>query len=480
MHILPAVKKLKIDMGEAAREVYFDYDPTMKPEQYSIVADKTGIRVFSSDKKGKFYAEKTLEQIFYEYKDKIPCFTIEDEPKYSYRGFMMDCCRHFFTVDEIKKEIEVAASVKMNKFHWHLTDDQGWRIEIKKYPLLTEIGSVRKQTRKDGKEVKGYYTAEEIKDIVKFCKERFIDVIPEIDMPGHFTAAIAAYPHLGCTGEKKEVSEHFGIHCEIACAGKETTYGFIKDVLDEVTELFPYEYIHIGGDEALKYRYTECPDCRKKIAEENLADEEALQGYFMNAAIDYLAEKRRKAVLWNDGTLGGNVKGNYAVQYWKETKECKNAAIAAAESGKEIIYSPFSSLYLDYPCGMTPLKKTYNYKEEKELTDRVKGLETPVWTEFIPDIKTWELRAYPRLFAVAERAWSEEKDYDGFLLRLDEYEKFAKENFAIKICEKPDPNKIAGLIETLKFGIKAFDPYFIEFARLTRITKKRMNKRKNS
>ena len=228
---------------------------------------------------------------------------------------MLDCVRHFFTVEEIKKQIDMLALLKINTFHWHLTDDQGWRIKSDKYPLLTEVGGSRKQTMGDGIKVEGYYSKEDIREIVDYCKQNYINVIPEIDIPGHFRAAIAAYPHLSCFQQKTIVGEGYGISPYIACAGKQSVYDFLYDLLDEILELFPYEYIHLGGDEALKLNWITCPDCQKTIQENNLKNEEELQGYFMTKMVKYLNGKGRKVINWNDGMLGGNIQGDIVVQY---------------------------------------------------------------------------------------------------------------------------------------------------------------------
>lgn len=484
MKILPKPQKCFTYEGTTEKKTEYFYESTLPKEGYRLKGDEKGIRVYYSDDAGRFYAEKTLEQMFCEYGEELPRFEITDSPKYRYRGFMMDCSRHFFTVEEIKKQLDLAAAVKLNRFHWHLTDDQGWRIEIKKYPLLTETGSVRRQTRGDGKEVKGVYSQQQIKDIVDYCRERYIEVVPEIDMPGHFTAAIAAYPFLSCTEDKISVSEHFGIHSEIACAGKESTYRFVTEVLDEVIGLFPGKYIHIGGDEALKYRYLTCPHCQKAIVDNNLADEEELQGYFMNRIIKYLNERGKRAVVWNDGALGGNLTGDYCVQYWKESKLGRAAAKQSAEQGKRIIYSPFSKLYLDYPHGMTPLKKTFGCKGDDELGAELYGLEAPVWAEYIPDITTWEKQAYPRLWAVADSSWNGSDDYSSFLVRAERFRLFATERYGgVTVCDEPDPLLLRGKGATIRFFIRAFDPSYVKFlsmaAKTRRLMKKRKAKRQN-
>lgn len=477
IRLLPKVKRFKMSgYGEVGSDVCTVINDELPSEGYRITLDSDGVKVEYRDEAGKFYAFKTLDQMKAQ-TEKLPCAVIEDAPKFAYRGFMLDCARHFFTVEEIKKYVSVMASVKLNKFHWHLTDDQGWRLEIKKYPLLTEIGSSRKGTRNDGKPVSGFYTQEDVKEIVAFCAERHIEVIPEIDMPGHFTAAVAAYNNLGCKGEGVKVAESFGVLPDIACVGKDSTLEFCKDVLREASELFPSKYFHLGGDEALKYRWLDCPDCQKKLAKLKLKNEEELQGYFMSEMTAFLNTLGKTAVIWNDGTLGGNIKGDYAVQYWKESKACLNAAKREALSGKKIIYSPFGAYYLDYPCGMTPLKKTYLCETDAMPKGSVEGLEAPLWTEYIETADELETRLFPRLFAVADRAWSFEADYNDFSVRLDAYCKYLNKRLPVKMAQNPNPNLFKGLAELIKFGLNIYDGTMRENLRLARENKRKWIKK---
>lgn len=462
LNILPKPKSIVYGYGTVGDEYVVTLDKELPEEGYRLILNEKGIEIRYSSDKGKFYAAATLDQIAAQC-EVLPCVTIEDEPKYPYRGFMIDCARHFFTVEELKKQINVMAELKLNRFHWHLTDDQGWRLEIKKYPFLTEKGSVRSSTRGDGKEVSGFYTAEDIKDIVDFCAERFIEVIPEVDMPGHFTAAISAYPHLSCHGKPLKVSERFGIHRDIACAGKDETINFCKDVLTEVAELFPSQYVHLGGDEAPKLNWYECEDCRKRIEKHSLADEKELQGWFTNEMIAHLASLGKKAVVWNDGA-SENLDKSALIQYWKQSSALDKELARETEKGREIILSPFFYFYLDYPHGMTPLKKTFNYKcpfPEKA----VKGLEGTLWTEYVPDVKKLEFMAYPRLFALADRAWAEENDYTDFLVRLDVFAKFIVSKFPIAVTLKPNPSFLKGKKETLAFFFNILDKDTLRVAR---------------
>lgn len=448
LKILPKPLKIIYKEGSVGEKYDIETDPGIPREGYRLILNKDGILIEASSAAGVFYAEKTLEQIK-EQTDVLPCVEIEDRPKYPHRGFMLDCARHFFDIDAIKKQIEILSRLKMNVFHWHLTDDQGWRIEVKKYPELTGIGSIRRQTLNDGREVGGYYTREQIKETVEFCRERFIDVIPEIDMPGHFSAGIAAYPELGCTGKSSEVETGYGIFPEILCAGKDETLNFCRDLITETAELFPSKYFHIGGDEALKLRWYDCPNCRKRIKNENLRDEEGLQSWFMAKAASHLAASGKTPIVWNDGAAEDSAE-NCVVQYWKQGKKYRERAETLLKKNIKFIYSPFGSLYLDYPCGITPLRKVYNFKEDFDLSRNVRGLETALWSEYVPDEKTLETRIYPRIFAVADRAWAGEGDYAEFLDREKTFEKYILK-YGITIDKDPNPGIFRRAAESVSF-----------------------------
>lgn len=474
LKIIPEPKQIIYMEGEVGDGLFILTEPNIPKEGYELYLNEKGITIYASDKEGVFYAQKTLEQIIAQC-EKLPCVVVKDSPKYSYRGFMLDCSRHFFTVEEILKQIDVLADLKINKFHWHLTDDQGWRIEIEEYPDLVNIGSKRYSTRKDNLPVNGYYTKSDIRKVVSYCSERFIEVIPELDMPGHFTAAIASYPFLGCENKQIKVSEHFGIHSDIACAGKESTYIFIKKVLEEIIELFPSDYIHLGGDEALKLKWINCPDCQKAIKEKNLKDEEELQGAFLSEIIKFINSRGKKAILWNDGLLGGNISGNYTVQYWKESKRFIEVTNKEAAKGRKVIYSPFFSFYLDYPCGMTPLKKVYNYKS-KISDEAISGMEAPLWTEYVPNVKRLEFMTYPRIAAFAERAWSTEINYSLFIKKLNSFLSYLNTN-DINYNNNYNPSIFGRVFETAKFFINAYDSTLKEASKEMLASKKAWNKK---
>jgi hexosaminidase len=375
----------------------------------------------------------------------FPCVTINDYPRFAYRGMMLDCGRHFFPTKFVKEYIDLLALHNMNYFHWHLTEDQGWRIEIKKYPKLTEIGSKRAQTvighnsgKYDGQPYGGFYTQAEIKEIVAYAKARHITIIPEIDMPGHMNAALAAYPYLGCTGGPYKVQEEWGVFDDILCVGKESTFTFIEDVLSEVISLFPSKYIHIGGDETPRVRWKACPLCQKRIQDEGLKSdskhsaEDRLQSYFMSRIEKFLNSKGRQIIGW-DEILEGDVAPNATVMSWRGMA----GGIEAAHLHHNVVMTPNTYVYFDYyqspdianePLaigGYLPVKDVYNFEPEPDsLAADVKpyiiGAQANVWSEYIPTGKQVEYMVLPRMSALAEVQWSnqEKKDYKDFASRL--------------------------------------------------------------
>ena len=316
-------------------------------ESYRLHVRPEGITISAGTPRGLFYAMQSVRQLIATSVGRIPCMCICDEPAYPYRAFMIDCARHFFTVADLKKMIDAAALFKMNVFHWHLTDDQGWRAEVKKHPELTEIGSMRRSSDFGGIHVAGpyggAYTQEQMKEIVAYCAERYIEVVPEFDMPGHTSALLAAHPALSCTGGPFQVQTKQGIFKDILCAGKEETFRLIFDVLEEMLAVFPSRYIHSGGDEAPKARLKACPDCQARMREEGLSSLQALQGYFMNRIISWLGDRGRAAVVWNESLRGGNLAPSAVVQMWMD----KNGECARwANGGGKLIVSDFYHYYL--------------------------------------------------------------------------------------------------------------------------------------
>ncbi len=417
---------------------------SLSNEAYILNITPKHIEIKASSDAGLFYGLITLMQILpnkLSASDTIPAVSIYDKPQFKWRGAHLDVCRHFFDKEFVKKYIDLLAKHKMNTFHWHLTEDQGWRIEIKKYPKLTEIGSKRKETIVeknfdpyigDGKEYGGFYTQEEIKEIVAYANDRFVTIIPEIEMPGHSLAALAAYPNLSCTGGPFEVMTKWGVSEDIYCAGNDSVFSFLQDVLDEVIELFPSKYIHIGGDEAPKIRWEKCPKCQARIKAEGLKNEHELQSYFITRIEKYLNSKDRQIIGW-DEILEGGLAPNAAVMSWRG----EAGGIEAANQNHYVVMSPGKPLYFDHyqsedkdnePLaigGYNSLQAVYEYNPiPKELPkDKQKyilGAQANVWTEYIPTPEQVEYMAYPRLCALSEVNWtgSNKTGYDNFVLRM--------------------------------------------------------------
>ncbi|MBL7725697.1 MAG: family 20 glycosylhydrolase [Chitinophagaceae bacterium] len=390
------------------------------------------------------------------YKLTIPKLQITDYPRFEYRGMHLDCSRHFWSVDFVKQYIDYLALHKFNKFHWHLTDDQGWRIEIKKYPKLTAVGGWRNGTiigrypgtGNDGIKYGGYYTQEQIKEVVKYAADRYIDVIPEIEMPGHSSAAIAAYPELSCfPGEPtkkyfpkqcawngdssgKQVQQTWGVFDDVFCAGQEKTFEFLKDVMDEVLDLFPSKYIHVGGDECPKENWKRCPHCQKRIKDNNMKDEHELQSYFIQRMEKYLNSKGRILIGW-DEILEGGLAPNAVVMSWRG----EAGGIEAAKQKHNVIMTPGNPVYFDHSQsenedsvtigGYNPIEKVYAYEPiPKELNEEegkyVLGAQANLWTEYMKNTKKVEYMLFPRMAALSEVLWSkkENKNWAEFEKRL--------------------------------------------------------------
>ncbi|WP_294330716.1 family 20 glycosylhydrolase [uncultured Chryseobacterium sp.] len=419
-------------------------------EKYAIEISPRQIVISSNTKQGYFLALQTLIQLFRQYKDsgKIPAMKIEDEPKFAWRGMHLDVSRHFFTVEEVKQYIDYLAMYKLNTFHWHLTDDQGWRIEIKKYPKLTQIGSKRKESMIgayvdntfDGKPYGPYfYTQDQIRDVVKYAQDRHITVVPEIEMPGHALAALSAYPELACTKGPFEPATKWGVFDDVFCP-KEETFTFLENVLNEVMQLFPSKYIHIGGDECPKTRWKECAHCQELIKKYNLKDEHGLQSYFIQRIEKYVNSKGRKIIGW-DEILEGGLAPNAAVMSWTGIK----GGVEAAKSGHFAVMTPGAYCYFDHyqgdPAtepnafgGFTPLDKVYSYQpvpEELNVTQSkyILGVQANLWTEYILDFKQVQYMIFPRMLALSEVAWgtSDAKNYKEFERRvINEFETLDK------------------------------------------------------
>lgn len=402
--------KIKYLGGETAidcEKLSISVSGSLEEEEYVLAVEQDGVKIIGGSERAVFYGKQTLRQL-----GKVcPCVIIEDKPAFPYRGFMLDTVRHMFSVEDTKKLIDAAASVKMNVMHWHLTDDQGFRIYSSRRPEATLKGSVRKSSDfgrlKEEGEYGGYFTSEEMKEIVAYCAERYITVIPEFDIPGHTSALLHAYPEFSCRGDAIEVKTSQGIYDDILCAGKDETFEVVFDILSDILDIFPSEYIHIGGDEAPKTRWKECPDCQKRMKKEGLRDEETLQGWFTNQVVEFLRSKGRKAIVWNESLKSGVVDGSVTVQMWMDKKKL---SVDFANDGGRMINSDFYHYYCDYPYGMTPLIKTYNYNPvHKNIKDKntVIGVEAPIWTEYINNFEHLCYMFFPRVTAVAETGWTE-------------------------------------------------------------------------
>ena len=399
-------------------------------EGYTLAVNSNNVLLEASELNGLFYGVQTLRQLLpveIETKVKvdnvewkIPCVVILDEPEFVWRGLNLDCCRHFMTKEFVKRYIDLLAYHKFNTLHWHLTEDQAWRIEIKKYPELTKKGAFR--TYDDGSVYGGFYTQEDIKEVVAYAQSRFINVVPEIEMPGHSTAAISCYPEISCTGGPFEVGTFWGIYYDIYCAGNEKTFQFLENVISEVVDLFPGKYIHIGGDEAPKNRWKECPKCQQRINDENLKDEHELQSYFVKRMEKFINSKGKQIVGW-DEILEGGLAPEATVQSWRGVK----GAIDAAKQGHDVIVSPTSHCYFDYPVDVTDMQKVYLFDPiPAELTDderkHVLGSEGNMWTEYAPQ-ELIDDRLFPRMIALSEVVWTypAERDYESFRQRVQKH-----------------------------------------------------------
>lgn len=449
--LVSAEYQIHLDTLKKKKQVVLSLSPNFTNEEsYELTIDSKQILISAKNERGVFYGIQSLRQLFPSEANqkksyKLPLVYLNDKPEFAYRGMHLDVARHMYSVDFIKKYIDMMSRLKMNTFHWHLTEDQGWRIEIKKYPKLQEIAAFRKETlighysdqphQFDGKKYGGFYTQEEIKEIVAYAQQRQVTIIPEIEMPGHSQAAIAAYPELGCTGKQLEVATKWGVFEEVYCP-KESTFQFLEDVIDEVIELFPGKYIHIGGDEAPKTRWKNCNHCQKLIKEKGLKDEHGLQSYFIQRMEKYINSKGKQIIGW-DEILEGGLAPNATVMSWRGTK----GAVDAAKDGHDVILTPTSHCYFDYyqsdnenePLaigGFLPLKKVYNFNPiPEELTSEeskyVLGAQGNVWTEYMSDEKKVEYMAFPRMIALSEAVWTSEinKNYSGFIKRLEIYQK---------------------------------------------------------
>ncbi len=389
---------------------------------YRLKMNSDGVRIEAAHESGFFYGFQTLLQIIDANREQLqlPLVDIEDEALFQHRGVLLDCCRHFMSVEKVKKVIDLMAYHKMNVLHWHLTEDQGWRIEIDAYPKLTEVGAWR--TEQDGSIHGGFYSKKDIREIVRYAKERQVMIIPEIEMPGHSSAAIASYPWLSCSGEATEVVNEWGVFQNIYCAGSDSTFAFLETVLDEVCELFPSPYVHIGGDEAPTTNWEKCERCQQRLQLHGLHDEHELQSFFIQRMGQYLAEKGKQIIGWDEILTGGLPEGAI-VQSWRGME----GGIQAIKQGGATIMSPTSHAYFDYPITTTDLEQVYSFNPIPEGVSEdqhslVLGGECNLWTEHIPEERL-EIMMFPRVCAMAEVLWTKgtSRNYEDFKQRMKQH-----------------------------------------------------------
>ena len=433
-------------------DVKLSVDKSLAEEQYRLTIDpKDRIVITGGSAKGVWWGLQSLSQILIDGASKaeggqlkLAGLVIEDWPEFAYRGAMLDCCRHFIPFEDVKKYIDIMAYHKLNTFHWHLTEDQGWRIEIKKYPLLTEIGSKREDTLVnhhrekeenrvyDGHPHSGFYTQEQARELVAYAAARQITVIPEIEMPGHAEAALASYPYLGCRQTGYETLPVWGVNPEVFCMGRETTFKFFEDVLDEICDIFPCEYIHIGGDECPRDRWKECPDCQRRMKEEGLTEVGQLQGYQLKRVEKYLNAKGRHIIGW-DEILESGATPTATVMSWRGPQ----GGVKAAKMGNKVVMAPNNYFYLDYyqtadpeankePLGIggyVSLEKCWSFDPFDQLTEKEKsyiyGIQANTWTEYMRGIDRVQFMDLPRFCALSAVSWHKDaQTYPEFLAKV--------------------------------------------------------------
>ncbi len=400
-------------------------DPSLGEEGYELLVSPTGTVVRAKAEAGLFFGGQALAAMVWDAltdgsRTSIPAMVVRAEPKFAWRESMLDCCRHMPSVAYIERHLDLMALLRLNRFHWHLTEDQGWRIAIDRYPRLTEVAAWRRS--EDGSTYGGFYTKDEIRHVVRYAKERCIEVIPEIEMPGRSMAALAAYPELGCTGGPYEVGSRWGIYDDIYCAGNDRVFEFLQGVLEEVLELFPSPWVHIGGDEAPKVRWEKCPKCQGRIRAEGLKDEFELQSWFIRRMEAWLAERGRRLIGWDEIQEGG-LPPTATVQWWRGWM--KEVALEAARHGHDIVSTPTSHCYLDYGYEEFSVEHTYGFDPVPEELDpaaaaKVLGGGGNMWTEHTPTEADMDRQIWPRQAAIAECLWTprEAKSWPDFERRL--------------------------------------------------------------
>lgn len=400
------LQRAECNQGNSPFALTLTRKSTLPTEGYYLEIAPDQISVEASTEMGVVWALTTAVNLLVG--RTLPCCQILDAPLFPHRGVHLDCARHFFGPEEVKRIIDGISLAKMNVLHWHLSDDQGWRIESKRFPELCRIS-------------RDYFTQQEIMEIVEYAKVRGVEIIPEIDMPGHTTGILAAYPQYSCSGKRVSLAVSGGIYPQILCPGQEKTFAFLEQLLDEIIPLFPGPRFHIGGDEAPKTEWEKCPHCQKRMEDMGFTHSQQLQGYFSRRVLDILKKHGKQAVCWNDLLLSPNVPEDIQVQYW--TLQHRKAMEPFLQKGGQWIYSDMFELYFDYPHSMTSLKKVYETAPHlgnrlcgKE--DGLQGMECCVWTEHITDGDQLEGRLFPRVLAVAELCWHGKENYRDFEKRV--------------------------------------------------------------
>jgi N-acetyl-beta-hexosaminidase len=490
---LPAVKRISLaDWGIGVSASDFDPVSNVLLERLPSCASQAyRIKIMTNeifvDNAMRYTSPlQTLYQLCQNYGDALPCCTIVDTPKFAYRGMHLDVSRHFFEVDEVKAYIDLLARYKYNVFHWHLTDDQGWRIEIKKYPELCTKGSTRPRTiigrqmsqtgienKYDEQEEKGFYSQEQVKEIVRYARKLNIIVIPEIEMPGHSKAAVAAYPWLGCTGGATAVGDRWGVFDEVYCAGKDSTFEFLADVLNEVCDLFPSAYIHIGGDEVVYTEWSKCPSCRARMTEEGLSKVEQLQSYFVRRVQSEVLDKRNRRMVGWDELVDDGLDTTAIIMSWRGTE----GGLVAATRGHDVVMTPGSHCYFDHAHsrneneplsigGNTPLQKVFAYNPiptglSADKEKHILGAQANLWTEYIADTAQLFYMVLPRMLALSEVLWyGRAKSYDAFYKKLvKEYVNLDAMSYNYRLQEplgySPDTLSLAAIS---KYTLASHDP----------------------
>lgn len=426
-------------MSEGKENIIFKTDPSLGEEEYILTSGER-ITVTASAAAGQLYALETLKQIIFQSDGDIPYFEIKDKPKYKLRGILLDSGRYFFPVEDVKRIIRRMALHKLNLLHFHITEDQGWRIEIKKYPLLTEYGSVRKKTNFNHTPHGGFYTQEDIKEIVAYAHAFCIKVMPEFDIPGHSRAAIACYNELTCFPRRLPVATHWGVKHDVLCVGKDKTIAFVKDIFDELFELFPDKYYHIGGDEVPKHRWNLCPECQKKIKELGLKNSEHLQFWFMNEMKEYCKAHGKQVFMWS-----WELEDDSLIDTDLGFTKC-----GEMETGdRPFIDTSTSAYYIDFPYGYTSLKKCADHEL---LSGNCLGAEGTLWSEYIPDMKTADRLAFPRTACISQNSWNGSCSWDMIKDKLGFYYSYLDKNsIGYSDIKTANPGRLRGMIQILWF-----------------------------